>query len=199
MLDQRGQGGDDAEASLLPLFLKLAGKTVLVVGAGPVAERKVESLLEAKAQVRLVAPEATEALKGLAGEGRVEWRARRFEDADLDDAWLVFAATSDPETQARVGREATARRVFCVAVDDPPNASAYSGALVRRPPFTVAISSGGATPALTRLVREVIEHVLPGRAWVDHATRLRAKWVAEGTPMADRFAELVCEVKRDER
>jgi siroheme synthase-like protein len=197
--DERGQDDGDAEASLLPLFLKLAGRTVLVVGAGPVAERKVESLLEAKAEVRLVAPEATDALRRLAGEGHVDWRARGFDEADLDGAWLVFAATSDPETQVRVGREATARRVFCVAVDDPPNASAYSGSLVRRPPFTVAISSGGATPALTRLVREVIEHVLPGRDWVDHATRLRAKWLAEGTPIADRFAELVRDVKGDAR
>ena len=91
---------------------------------------------------------------------------------------------------------AGARRIFCVAVDDPENASAYSGAVVERPPFVVAISSSGATPALTRLVREVVEYVLPGDAWVEHARALRAKWLAEGTPMGDRFAELVRDVKR---
>jgi siroheme synthase-like protein len=194
--DERADG---AQASLLPLFLKLAGKTVLVVGAGPVAERKIESLLEAGARVRVVAPEATESVKRLASEGRVEWRARGFDDADVDDVWLVFAATSDAAVQAQVARATTTRRIFCVAVDDPANASAYSGALVRRPPFTIAISSGGATPALTRLVREVVEHVLPSPDWVDHATRLRAKWLAEGTPMADRFAELVRHLKERER
>jgi len=188
----------DGETSLLPLFLKLAGKTVLVVGAGPVAEHKIASLLEAGAEVRVVAPEATDGVQRLAREGRIMWLARPFDDADADGAWLAFAATPDAEVQARVSRATSARRVFCVAVDDPGHASAYSGSVVRRAPFTIAISSGGATPALTRLVREVVEHVLPGQGWVEHATRLRARWLAEGTPMGDRFAELVREVKKGE-
>jgi siroheme synthase-like protein len=188
----------DGETSLLPLFLKLAGKTVLVVGAGSVAERKIESLLEAGARVRVVAPEATDGVQRLARDGRIVWHARPFDDADAEDVWLAFAATSDAEVQARVAVATSARRVFCVAVDDPANASAYSGSLVRRPPFTIAISSGAATPALTRLVREVVEHVLPGESWVEHATRLRAKWLAEGTPMGDRFADLVRDVKKGE-
>lgn len=183
------------EASLLPLFLKLAGKTVLVVGAGAVAERKIESLLEAGARVRVVAPAASEEVQRMAREGRIEWSPRPFEEGDAEDAWLAFAATADTEVQERVERATRARRVFCVAVDDPSHASAYSGAVVRRPPFTIAVSSSGATPALTRLVREVIEHVLPGEDWVEHARRLRAKWMAEGTPMGDRFAELVRDVK----
>jgi siroheme synthase-like protein len=185
-----------AEASLLPLFLKLAGKTVLVVGAGAVAERKIESLLEVGARVRVVALAATDGVQQLAREGRVDWRARGFEDDDADGVWLAFAATDDAAVQERVAQATGARRVFCVAVDDPAHGSAYSGALVRRPPFTIAVSSSGATPALTRLVREVIEHVLPGDGWVEHARRLRAKWLAEGTPMGDRFAELVRDVKK---
>ena len=64
---------------------------------------------------------------------------------------------------------------------------------MRRPPFLIAISSSGATPALTRLVREIIEYVLPGDEWVEHAQRLRAKWLADGTPMAERFSQLVRE------
>jgi uroporphyrin-III C-methyltransferase / precorrin-2 dehydrogenase / sirohydrochlorin ferrochelatase len=187
-----------AEASLLPIFLKLAGKTVLVVGAGAVAERKIESLLEVGARVRVVAPAATDGVQRLAREGRIDWRARPFDDGDAEGVWLAFAATSDGAVQERVAQATGARRVFCVAVDDPAHASAYSGALVRRPPFTIAVSSNGATPALTRLVREVIEHVLPGQRWVEHATRLRAKWLAEGTPMGDRFAELVRDVKKGE-
>ncbi len=181
-------------AELLPLFLKLEGRSVLVVGAGPVAEGKVRTLLGARAQVRVVAPEATETLQRLASEGKLEWRARRFEETDLDGAWLVFAATSDPAAQRAVGEAASARHVFCIAVDDPPNATAYSGGVVRRPPFTIAISSSGAAPALTRLVRELVEQMLPGEAWVAHAQRLRARWLAEGTPTADRFAELVREL-----
>jgi uroporphyrin-III C-methyltransferase/precorrin-2 dehydrogenase/sirohydrochlorin ferrochelatase len=182
--------------SLFPLFLKLEGRAVLVVGAGAVAERKIASLLGAGARVRVVAPEATDEVRRWAGEGRVEWRARAFEEGDAEGAWLVVAATSSADAQRRAGEAAAARRVFCLAVDDPPNASAYSGGIVRRPPFTVAISSSGATPALTRLVREVVEHVLPGDRWVERATELRAKWLAEGTPVADRFAQLVREVKK---
>jgi siroheme synthase-like protein len=179
------------EAELLPLFLKLEGRVVLVVGAGEVAERKVASLLEAHARVRLVAPEATATLEGLAATGSIDWKRHAFEEADLEGVWLVFAATSDAATQRAVGEACGARRVFCIAVDDPSNATAYSGAVVRRAPFTIAISSRGAAPALSRLVRELVEQVLPGEDWVAHAKQLRERWKAEGTPMADRFAELV--------
>jgi uroporphyrin-III C-methyltransferase / precorrin-2 dehydrogenase / sirohydrochlorin ferrochelatase len=186
---------DPTEAELLPLFLKLEGRDVLVLGAGEIAERKVEALLQARARVRVVAPEASEGVQGLAKQGRIAWSPRGFEEADVDGAWLVVAATSDAHVQQRAAKAAEARRVFCVAVDDPSNASAYSGSVVRRPPFSIAISSGGATPALTRLVREIVEQVLPGEAWVEHARRLRERWQKDGTPMADRFAQLVREVK----
>jgi siroheme synthase-like protein len=183
---------------LLPLFLKLEGRTALVVGAGAVAERKIVALVEAGAHVRVVAPDATDGVRALATEGRVAWRRGAFVDHDVDGAWLVFAATSDAEVQRRVSVAAEARRVFCVAVDDPANASAYSGAVVRRPPFAIAISSSGAAPALTRLVREVIEGVLPSDDWIARAEELRARWLADGTPMQDRFDELVREL-RDRR
>jgi siroheme synthase-like protein len=179
------------DASLFPLFLKLAGRAVLVVGAGAIAERKVASLRAAGAEVRLVAPDATAELRRLAGEGLLAWEARGFEESDLEGAWLVVAATGDPDTQKRVAAATEARRVFLLAVDDPPNASAYSGAVVHRPPFLVAISSSGATPALTRLLREIIEQVLPGDSWIEHARALREKWIADGTPMGERFGDLV--------
>jgi siroheme synthase-like protein len=183
------------EASLQPLFLKLEGRTVVVVGAGAVAEHKIAALLQARARVRAVAPDATAELRRLAREETIEWRERSFEEADVEGAWLVVAATDDADTQRRVAAAAEARRLFVVAVDDPANASAYSGAVVRRPPFVVAISSSGAAPALVRLVREIIEQALPGDDWVAHAKALRAKWQADGTPMGDRFGALVREFK----
>lgn len=179
------------EAGLYPLFLKLEGRAVLVVGAGAVAERKIATLVAAGARVRVVAPDATEAVRRLAREGTVEWHARAFEEEDADGAWLVIAATSDPHAQRLAAAAAQSRRAFIVAVDDPANASAYSAAVVERPPLTVAISSSGATPALTRLLREIIEQLLPGEEWVEHAKRLREAWRADGTPMASRFAEIV--------
>jgi siroheme synthase-like protein len=184
-----------SEPTLYPLFLKLEGRGVLVVGAGTIAERKIDALLEGRALVRVVAPEATPKVQRLAHDGALEWDARAFDEADVERAWLVIAATADPAVQRRVAEAAHARRRFVISVDDPPNASAYSGAVVRRHPFTIAISSSGATPALTRLVREVVEQILPGDEWIEHAKRLRARWVAAGTPPGERFGELVRELK----
>jgi siroheme synthase-like protein len=183
------------EASLYPIFLKLEGRPVLVVGAGGVAERKIGALLEARAVVRVVSPEASDAIRRWAAEGALEWQARPFDDSDVRDAWLVIAATPDAEVQRSVAAAAEAAARFVVAIDDPAHCSAYSGAVVRRPPFTVAISSSGTAPALTRLVREVVEQVLPSEDVIAHAQRLRALWQAEGTPVGSRFDDLVRQLK----
>jgi siroheme synthase-like protein len=179
------------EPVLWPLFLKLEGRIVLVVGAGAVAQRKILGLLEAGARVRVVAPEATEELRKLAEAGTIEWRKRPFEAADIDGAWVAMATTPTPEVQRAVADAAEAAHVFVVAADDPAHCSAYSAAVVRRPPLTVAISSSGATPALTRLMREILEEVLPERGWIEEAKALRAEWIASQAPLGGRFAELV--------
>jgi siroheme synthase-like protein len=184
------------DADLYPVFLKLEARAVLVVGAGEIAERKVVGLLGARARIRVVSPTATAAIQQLASAGKIDWQARAFDAADVSDAWLVIAATGDARAQKEVAAAAEERRCFVIAVDDPGHASAYSGAIVRRPPFTIAISSSGATPALTRLVREVIEHVLPGEDAIERAKRLRAKWRTEGKPTGERFDELVRELTK---
>jgi uroporphyrin-III C-methyltransferase/precorrin-2 dehydrogenase/sirohydrochlorin ferrochelatase len=176
---------------LYPLFLQIAGRAVLVVGGGGVAQRKAQELLAAGARVTLVAPGATEAIRELASEGSLTWQARPFAPADVAGAWLVVSATDDPSTQREVYEAADACRTFVVAVDDPANGSAQTPAVVERAPYVVAISSGGETPALTRLLRELIEQALPDAEWVEAARALRAKWKTEGTPMASRFPELV--------
>jgi uroporphyrin-III C-methyltransferase/precorrin-2 dehydrogenase/sirohydrochlorin ferrochelatase len=183
-----------SEAPLYPVFLKLTGRLVLVVGAGPIAERKIEPLVEAAADVHVVAPEATARVQALARDGAIQWAPRPFQEADLDGVWLVVASTSNAEVQRQVSLSAGARGVFVIAVDDPANASAYSGAVLSRPPLLVAISSSGETPALTRLLREVIEHALPSDQWIAHARGLRRKWRAEKVPLGDRFAELLREL-----
>ncbi len=179
------------EPALYPIFLKLRGRRVLVVGAGPVAERKIAALVEAGADVVVVAPSATEAIGEWARCGKIAWHARAFDTSDLDGAWLVVAATSDASVQRVAANAAAERRLFILAVDDIANATAYSGAILRRPPFTVAISSSGATPALTRLLREILEGALPAEDWVERAKALRAAWITSGTPMESRFADLV--------
>jgi uroporphyrin-III C-methyltransferase/precorrin-2 dehydrogenase/sirohydrochlorin ferrochelatase len=180
-----------ATPKLYPLFLMLEGRRVLVIGAGTVAERKIVDLVAAGARVRVVSPEGTAAVAELAENGAITWERRAFAESDVDDAWLVVASTDDRDVQRRASDAAEGRRAFCVAVDDLPNGSAYSAAVVRRAPFTVAISSSGEAPALARLLRELIEQILPDAEWVAVARALREKWRAEGTPTSSRFAELV--------
>jgi uroporphyrin-III C-methyltransferase/precorrin-2 dehydrogenase/sirohydrochlorin ferrochelatase len=176
---------------LFPLFLRLAGKDVLVVGGGAVAERKVQDLVEAGAVVRVVALDATSAVASLATRGAIALHVRAFADEDVDGAWLVVAATDDADVQRRVCAAADARRVFAIAVDDPPNGSAYSASVLRRGPVTAAISTSAEAPALSRLLREVLEQALPDAEWVEAARALREKWRRDGTPVPSRFAELV--------
>lgn len=173
---------------LFPLFLRLEAKRVLVVGGGAVAEKKAIDLADAGAKVTVVAPDVCEAI---AADERIVKERRGFEESDVDDAWLVIAATDDPMTQKRACEAAETAHLFCVAVDDPPNGSAYSASVIRRGPFTVAISSTGEAPALSRLLREVLEQALPEEDWLDQAKTLRERWKREGTPMTSRFAELV--------
>jgi siroheme synthase-like protein len=178
-------------ATLHPLFLRLEGRRVLVVGAGLVAEKKIVELVATHAELFVVAPSATDAVAALAAHGTIVWERRTFEDRDLEGAWLVIAATADADVQRRIADGCAVRRVFCVAIDDVDNASAYSAAVVRRAPFTIAISSSGESPALARLLREILEQLLPEADWIEAAQALRAKWRAEGTPMGSRFGELV--------
>lgn len=176
---------------LLPVFLDLKDKVVLVVGAGVVAARKLEELAPLGARLRVVAPRVEAAIEARANAGELTLERRPFEERDLEGAWFVLASTDDAVTQKRVADACEQARVFCIAVDDPPNASAYGGGVVRRGPVTISISTSGEAPALARLLREVLEQVLPDEGWVDAARALREKWKADKTPMGSRFGELV--------
>ena len=174
---------------LFPAFLKLEGRRTVVVGGSAVAASKVRALLDASADVVVVAPEVSANIKR-AGVSVVQ---RAFEPADLDDAWLVVAAAT-PDVNRQVARAAENRRVFVNAVDDPPNASLYLGGVIRRAGVTVAISTDGHAPALAGLLREGLDAVLPTdhlERWMQEATRLRGVWRSEGVPMAERRPQLL--------
>ena len=174
---------------LFPAFLKLAGRRTVVVGGSAVAASKVRALLDASADVVVVAPEVSANIKR-AGVSVVQ---RAFEPADLDDAWLVVAAAT-PDVNRQVARAAENRRVFVNAVDDPPNASLYLGGVIRRAGVTVAISTDGHAPALAGLLREGLDAVIPTdhlERWMQEATRLRGVWRSEGVPMAERRPQLL--------
>ena len=174
---------------LYPAFLKLRGRRVVVVGAGPVAASKLRGLLDAGAEVTVVAPEWVDEVAA-AGVARVE---REFRPADLDGAWLVVAAAT-PSVNRQVAQAAEARCVFVNAVDDPPNASLYLAGIVRRAGVTFAVSTDGHAPALAGLLREGLDAVLPPdelERWLSEAVRLRRRWRAEQVPMEARRPELL--------
>lgn len=142
---------------LFPLFLDLRGRRVVVVGGGAVARRKVSALREAGAHVRLVAPVVADELASLAARGEIDHAARAFEPGDLDDAWLVVAATDDPAVNRDVAAAAEARRLWANVVDDAALSTVQVPARVERGPLQVAISSGGGAPMLARHLRETLE------------------------------------------
>ena len=170
-------------SQLLPLFVDLAGRRVLLVGAGRVAAAKLGQLLAARADVRVVALDVCEEI--LRTGVPVERRA--FEAGDLDGVWLVVAAAT-PEANREVAAVAEGRRVFVNAVDDPANATAFLSGVIRRDGVTLAISTGGAAPGLTALLREGLDAVLPRDlgAWLDEARRQRVAWRREGVPIHER-------------
>ena len=188
---------DDTGTALFPLFLKLGGRPVLLVGGGPVATAKARALAQAGARVTIVAPAVTPELESLAAARGWQVQVRSFAAADLEGAWLAIAA-APAEVNRAVGEAAEAARVFVVAVDDPAASTAYGAGVVRRAGVTIAISSGGDAPALTGLLREGIEAVLPHDldAWMEEARRARLVWRAEGVPMAERRPRLLAALNR---
>jgi siroheme synthase-like protein len=173
---------------LFPIFLKLAGRRVLVVGGGPVAEAKTRSLLEAGAHVTLVSPEIGFDI----AHPNLSLTRRGFRQADLDDCWFAIAA-APPEVNREVSAAATERRVFVIAVDDIASSTAYGAAVVRRAGVTLGISTDGAAPALSGLLRQALERLLPAdlEEWTRVARETRRLWHQEGVPIAERRPRLL--------
>lgn len=172
-----------------PLFLRFEGRAVLVVGGGEIALRKAAELARAGAVVTIVSPTC----EGDLPDG-ARWIRRTFEPSDVEGTWLVVAATNDADVQRAIAHAAEAARIFTLAVDDVANASAISPATIHRPPFTIAISSAAEAPALTRLLREILEQLLPDETYITAARSLRARWKRDRTPMKSRFPQLLEEL-----
>jgi uroporphyrin-III C-methyltransferase/precorrin-2 dehydrogenase/sirohydrochlorin ferrochelatase len=147
----------------LPLFLDLRGQCVLVVGGGIVAARKIEHLLKAQAQLRVVSPELGPELAALRDAGRLEHLAQLFEPQVLDGARLVVAATDDEAVNEAVSQAAQARGLWVNVVDDARRSSFIFPAIVDRSPVVIAIGTEGSSPTLARRVRTQIEALLPER------------------------------------
>jgi precorrin-2 dehydrogenase / sirohydrochlorin ferrochelatase len=143
--------------TLFPMFLKLEGRSCLVVGAGSVGAPKIENLLETGACVRVIAPRVDFAVGEWAGSGAISWEAREFVVSDLDGVFLVIAATSSREVNERIFREACRRNILCNVVDDPEHCDFYYPAVVRRRNLQIAVSTNGLSPALAQRIRRELE------------------------------------------
>jgi siroheme synthase-like protein len=143
--------------NLFPMFVKLQGRLVVVIGGGEIAAGKIDGLLKAGAKVRLVAPDVHLSLVSAIRTRKIEWIPREFAPSDLDGAVLAIAATSARGVNASVFREAEALGIFCNAVDDIENCHFYYGSVVQRGDLQIAISTNGKSPALAQRLRQELE------------------------------------------
>ena len=179
-------------APLFPIFLKLEGKNCLVVGAGPVGEGKIRGLLESGAHVHVVSPQATTQVKDWSQVGSIAWEQRPFVAADLDDIFLVVAATSSREVNDAIYAEAQRRNVLCNVVDVPDRCDFYYPSVVRRGNLQIAISTAGDSPTLAQRLRRDLEHQLPEEysPWLDEIGRERRALLASEPDPARRLKHL---------
>lgn len=161
--------------SLLPIFLKLDGRSTLLVGAGTVALDKIGSLLKTGVRLRVVAPRVRAEIQELAAEGRLEFIQREFAESDLDGHLMVIAATDRPEVNAAVYRAAVQRGILCNSVDDIPNCDFFFASVVSRGELQVAISTAGESPAFAQRLRREIDEQLPQDlgTWLETIGQLR--------------------------
>ena len=147
---------------LFPIFLKLTARPCIVIGAGNLAESKIESLRAAEAAVTVIAPDASPAIQQLAASGEITWHPRPYAPGDIAaNTFLVVTATNVPAVNRAVYLEATSRSILCNAVDDPPYCDFYFPSIVRRGDLQIAISTAGDSPALAQRLRKQINEALP--------------------------------------
>jgi precorrin-2 dehydrogenase / sirohydrochlorin ferrochelatase len=156
--------------SLFPMFMKLEGRLVLVVGAGNVGKQKIEDLLDRGARIRVVSLDAAAAVREWAREGKIELELRAFSPDDLDGAFLAVVATSSRTLNERIYNEAQRCRVLCNVVDVPDLCDFYYPSVVRRGDLQIAVSTAGQSPSLAQKIRQQLEKQF-GPAY--------AAWVAE--------------------
>jgi precorrin-2 dehydrogenase/sirohydrochlorin ferrochelatase len=185
--------------SLFPMFLKLTARPAVVVGAGTIAEGKIESLLQAEARVTVIAPEALPRVREWAESGEIAWVQREYREGDLAGAFLAVAATATAAVNRAVFAEATERGVLVNAVDDPPFCDFYFPSIVKRGELQIAISTAGESPALAQRLRKEINAALPldlGE-WLMELGRLRRE-VTAVEPIGEPRKQLLHELAQRE-
>ena len=145
----------------LPIFYELKEKACTIIGAGGIASRKADLLIMAGAQVTVISPVLGDEMSRYIEAGKVQWLDRPFQDGDLADSFLVIAATSDKSVNEQVAAEALALKIPCNVVDNPDMCSFIMPSIINRDPVQIAVSTGGASPVLARLIRTNLESCTP--------------------------------------
>lgn len=169
-----------SDYTMYPLFLNLRNRACMVIGGNEIAEAKIRDLLAAGAQVKVIAPEVTDAIAAWAATGRVHWENRHYEAGDLRGALLVVTAAGS-STNAEVYAEAEGRKTLCNAVDDVKHCNCYAASVVRRDPLQLAISTAGNSPALAHRLRLELEQqfVSEYSSWVKELGEQRRRLFSE--------------------
>lgn len=184
---------------MFPIFLKLEGRSCLVVGAGTIAAPKIASLLRAGGQVTVVAPQAQPEIQAQAQSGELRLVRREFQSSDLDGIFLVVTATDLQPVNHAVAEAARARGILCNSVDDPPDCDFFYPSVVRRGDLQVAISTAGKSPALAQRLREEIDALLAADTgeWLDRLGELRLKMLRT-IPAGDERKQALHQLARRE-
>ncbi|MCE7079745.1 uroporphyrinogen-III C-methyltransferase [Streptomyces sp. ST2-7A] len=160
-----------------PVGLRLAGRRVLVLGGGTVAQRRLPALLAAGADVHLVSPATTPAVQAMAEAGELRWERRGYRPGDLEGAWYALVATDDAEVNEAASAEAEERRVWCVRSDDAEAATAWTPATAREDGVTVAVLTG-TDPRRSAAIRDAVVERMRDGSLTAPAHRGRAAGVA---------------------
>ncbi|PAQ16477.1 siroheme synthase [Bacillaceae bacterium SAOS 7] len=142
---------------LYPAMLKLAGKQVVVIGGGKVAARKVASLVEAKAIVRVVSPEVSLEMAELIAHHPIDWQQKSFQKQDVETAFVVFAATNDRKVNEYIGQCASDRQLVNIA-DDPNASNFFVPASLKKGKLAIAVSTSGGSPGLSKKIIQELAH-----------------------------------------
>ncbi|MBT4484442.1 MAG: bifunctional precorrin-2 dehydrogenase/sirohydrochlorin ferrochelatase [Candidatus Latescibacteria bacterium] len=152
---------------MYPVFLSINEKPCVVVGGGTVALRKIHELLEAKADVTVIADVPSQVINELSEQGRIKLKIKRFEQSDIEGAFLAFAATDDSEVNAQISESAKRNNTLVNAVDMPELCDFFSGAVVKRGQLIIAISTSGCCPGIAGQIRKELEELFP-ESYIDY-------------------------------
>jgi len=169
--------------SFYPLHVCIEGKKCLVVGGGKTAERKVSTLLRYGGKVVLVSPDATYSIRGHSNKKSIVWHRRKFTEADLNGAFLVFAATGSEQLNREIGTEAKKKSILVNLADNPEGCDFISPSLVERGHLTVSIATDGLAPLLSKKIRQDLEKyfVKEYRRYTELIAKVRSTIISDNT------------------